>query len=263
MPEWRLSGILARPGEYKYGDVVEVKTAEELKLIARDQPLIPLTMGHPEFGIVKKEDLLGYAKPQWDEDLKVLRMVDGWIKKEHAHKVPSDLRQTLDAGEGVGISAGFEHDNDGNIQTNMFVSHVALLQEDKGVCPLGQCGVSAKMESSGGRTMKFEKRTETGEEVTEEPTEKAVAPQGFTAEQKEELKGLFADFAEVMKPSAGAEQEQPIEPEPEVKKEPEAPIPPVQPEIEIPQSLGTDEGLVRTDEMGNKSMSIKVGKTKE
>jgi hypothetical protein len=41
-------GILARPGKYKYGDKEEIKTAEELKRAAERQPIIALTLGHPE-----------------------------------------------------------------------------------------------------------------------------------------------------------------------------------------------------------------------
>ncbi len=66
MPKAVVKGVLARPGEYKYEDIVEVQTAEELKASVDRQPSIMLTLGHPGDN-PKVSDYIGRVDQTWNE----------------------------------------------------------------------------------------------------------------------------------------------------------------------------------------------------
>lgn len=149
-------GIVAVPGEFSYGDVVEIKDAEELRMAAERQPIIMLTHGHPPDGVPSAKDVIGTLHQRWNDEH---QRVDGefWF---HEEKIPDSIREKIANYEPVGISPGFMIDGiDDGVQRGIVYTHLAVLDEDDPRCPLGQCGVNIRMDSKGTRQVRFDQRT--------------------------------------------------------------------------------------------------------
>jgi hypothetical protein len=163
-------GVVAVPGEYKYGDLVEIKTAEELKDAAERHPIIPLVMGHPIDGFPTAKGTIGTLSQRWDEKTnKVLG--EFWF---HDEKISDKLKMKLEANDPVPISAGYLLDSvdaDGT-QHGMVYTHMAILDGEDPKCPLGICGINVRMESNPTKIVRFEQSSE----LTVQKEEPEVAP---------------------------------------------------------------------------------------
>ena len=215
-------GVVAVPGEYRYGTSIEKKTAEELRAAAERQPIIMLTKGHPADGMPSTSDVIGTVSQKWNEER---QRVEGefWF---HEEKVPDSIRAKIVNNEPVAISPGFMVDEvspDG-VQRGIVYTHMAILTEEDPRCPLGTCGVNVRMDSKDGRShnLRFDQKTE-------------LEPAPKETKAPEEPKKVVAEVTPVEAPKA---QDKPAEQKPEVeipKKEPvKPPETPLVPEVIIP-----------------------------
>lgn len=241
----KVEGVLAKPGPYKHNDQIEYKTAEDLKVIARDQPLIDITLGHPPNRMVEKKYFLGSVKPTWNEEKQAL-IGDFWFKDEHLHKIPPEILEKLKKRYPVGISLAYMFEKEGDILKNMHLNHVALLQNEEGTCPLKDCGVNVRLESEEAN-YRYEQEQTIGEEpkpaekeTVESPADReAEVPKELTADLLREI--IRSEISKALSPPKPAEPEpvveekkeetapepveEPISPEPEPQTEPEHRIP--------------------------------------
>ena len=194
----KMKGTLAVPGEYTKDDETYNKTAEELRQAAFRQPILKLTYGHVD-GDPLPEQQIGTVSQKWCESTQKV-LGEFWF---HEEKIPEVLRQRIDNGESLEISADYDADVDeeGN-QSGFNYTHVAVLDGENPVCPIDKCGV-------------FRRKT-------------------FT----EQLDDLAPP-----EPKAEKEEEAPPEPEPApdevVEEEPEQPKPVEEPAEQKPEE--TDE----------------------
>lgn len=230
-------GILATPGKYRYGEITEEKTAEELKSAVDRQPTIMLTMGHPTSGFPSATDFIGTVTQKWDaENHRVLG--DFWFYEESKSKIPQKVLHKIVNNEPVPISAGFAVDEvvDG-IQKGLVYTHVAILGEENPACPLDQCGINVRQESSDLPNIRLEEQRELkeadAEESIEEVEDEISEPEGLTVDELqseiEELKQQLTEIQNKDQTSAvqepeleeseeSQEQEDLQEPEPEPKR---------------------------------------------
>lgn len=214
-------GILARPGEYRFGDIVEVKTAEELKAAVERQPILTLTLGHPAGGIPKKSDYIGTVAQKWNEEK---QRVDGdfWFYDEY---IPDAVRKKIVNLEPVSISAGYTVDSvEDGLQRGILYSHIAVLDGENPKCPLDKCGVNVRMESDSDLRYEKEQEIDEPEESVPEAKEavKTVPPSvTFTGEQ-------FAEFLEAIRS---------LTPSPPAVVEAEVVEPPVEEPEAIPEAI--------------------------
>lgn len=210
-------GVVAVPGEFKYGEVTEIKTAEELKLAAERQPIIMLTRGHPIDGIPSAKDVIGTVSQKWDE--KTQRVLgEFWF---HDDKIPENIRKKLEAYEPIAISGGILIDDvkDG-VQEGIIYTHMAVLDGEDPKCPLGTCGINIRTESNPNQKVRFEQKTE-----LVNPKEPEVAPavksEPDVVEEKTEIEIPKTEVSAVHKPEV--EVKEPVKEE--VKLVPEVVIP--------------------------------------
>ncbi len=206
-------GIVAVPGEYRYGDVIEIKTAEELRAAAERQPIIMLTRGHPLDGVPSAKDVIGTVSQKWNEEL---GKVTGefWF---HDEKIPESIRAKIVNNEPVAISPGFMVDGiENNVQTGIVYTHLAVLEEEDPRCPLGACGVNVRFDKKDGtvRSLRLDQKT------TLEAVPRPTPEEPKIAEQKPV-------------PEAPPKTEAPAEQKPEVVTKPEV-IPVKEPVKEVP-----------------------------
>ena len=255
-------GVLAVPGEYRYGDRVEIKTAEELKKVANMLPIIPLTLGHPKNpGLIFESDFIGTVHPKWDEEKQAL-VGEFWFYEE---KIPEEIKQKIVNEEPLPISAGFTVETvENGVQKGILFHHVAVLQNENPVCPLDTCGVNIRLESSSQqeevKTMYYEQKSELGEKQQEKPAEeqqKQEQPAAITAEintlksEIGELKQLLSQLAEkisgpVAKDSKDEQpvktaEEKPQKEQPSATAQEEA-APVAEPEVAIPRPAKESKG---------------------
>ena len=217
----KMSGTLAVPGEFTYGDVTEIKTAEELKDAAFRHPIVTVTYGHTMDGLMPPANMqIGTISQKWsEEEQKVLGEM--WL---HEEKIPEKLRQKIDNGEAIPISAGIMLDSidDGGIQRGITYTHIAIIDGEDPKCPLGVCGMNVRLESD--RLVRLEKTTEIpppepkAEKEEEAPPESEPTPDEVVEEEPEQPK---PEEPAEQKPEETDEQE----PEEEVKLVPEVIIP--------------------------------------
>ena len=210
----KMRGTLAVAGEHTKNDETYFKTAEELKQAAFRQPILKLTYGHVE-GDPTPEQQIGTVSQKWcEQEQKVLG--EFWF---HEEKIPEVLRQKLDNGERIPISADYEAyiDEEGN-QSGFNYTHVAVLDSENPVCPLDTCGV-------------FERRVFSEQLDDLEPQaekEPEVAPVEAEAPVPD-VEPVVEAEPEEPKTEAPVEQkpEEPVEqaPKEEVRLEPEVVIP--------------------------------------
>ena len=209
----KMRGTIAVPGEHTKDGETYTKIAEELKEAAFRQPILKLTYGHVE-GDPSPEQQIGTVSQKWCEKTQKV-LGEFWFNDKN---IPEVLRQKLDNGENIPISADYEADVDeeGN-QSGFNYTHVAVLDGESPVCPIEKCGVFARkafMEQLDDLTPpepKAEKEPEVAPPVEVEPVTTEETP-----------------IAEEPKPETPVEQkpEEPSEQAPEeVRVEPEVVIP--------------------------------------
>jgi len=246
-------GILARPGKYRYGDHEEVKTAEELRAAAERQPIIVLTRGHPPNGIPTADRYMGTVSQKWSDRENAV-IGDFWFYEEYT---PPYIREKIVNEEPVPISAGFTLEKvENGVQKGILYTHVAVLDGENPVCPLGQCGVNVPVRAEAEEAniiMRYEQQTQLGEAQQpaegEKPSEAEETPATTTIPTAEldalraeitalkemlaEMKGPAAEKAEDETQSQKAEQ---AEAQSKAPIEPETVIPrPVEPPAEKPK----------------------------
>ena len=237
MAEIKKKGILAVPGEYKFGDNTEIKTAEELKLAAQRQPILTLTLGHPAGHIPKASDYIGTVSQKWNEEK---QRVDGdfWFYDEH---IPQHIRERIVNNTPVKISAGYTVDSvEEGIQKGILYSHIAIVEGGDPKCPLDKCGVNVRMESNSELRYEQEqdidepKEPEVKETVTTAPTSIT-----FTDEQfKQLLDTIRPETPAVQKPEVIQEVTEEVLVEPST---PPLPEPRMEPEKVIPRGTAPSE----------------------
>jgi hypothetical protein len=226
-------GIIARPGEYRFGDITEIKTAEELKAAVERQPILYLTLGHPEGGLPRMSDFIGTVTQKWNEEK---NRVDGdfWFYDEY---VPENIKDKIVNNQPVSISAGYTVDSvEDRVQKGILYSHIAVLDGENPKCPLDKCGVNVRMESSD--PLRYEQESPISDppaptpeiQEKEEPTPERDT--GFNEAQLAQLRDLISELV----PAPPAEQKPEVEsvevPEPEPVQPPEEPK--VEPEKVVP-----------------------------
>ena len=227
----KMRGVLAAPGEYKYGDTVEVKTAQELKDAAMRFPIVPLSYGHTLDNLQPTASTqIGTVSQKWSEDQQKV-LGEFWLFEE---KIPEKLRTKIDNGEPIPISAGIMLDavDEDGTQRGISYTHVAVLEGEDPKCPLDTCGIHMRVESD--RLSRLEQSTDIPppepaaekEENEESPPVKPNLVDGGYTSKEVELE------AEEPKPEAPVEQKPEEEPseqtqvrEEEVRLEPEVVIP--------------------------------------
>jgi hypothetical protein len=265
-----IRGIIARPGPYTYAWGIEHKTAEELKRAIAMTPTIPITLGHPINGVIKRSDFIGRVKPTWNDEEDA---VEGefWPYREHWHKVPKEIRENIVNGEIWKISASFnaEKVND-DIQKDVYMDHVAILQKgDDPVCPLDKCGINVRQESQSatGTKIYYEQTSEIGgegimndtepkEETQKQEDDQSVQKPDDRDKKIEVLTGQVEELTLMMKDLAATNKEL-SEQKPEATEEEKEPVtaqtvevPAPVPETVFPVGSAADESL-KHDEDGN------------
>lgn len=213
-------GIVAVPGEFKYGDLIEIKTAEELKDAAERHPIIPLTYRHPIDIYPKASETIGTLSQKWDEEN---QRVNGefWFYDE---RTPEDIKMKLANNEPIPISGGILIDDiEDGIQKGIVYTHMAILGDrDDPKCPLGTCGVNVRMEADSKLNVRHEQSTEIeAPEEEAEPVKEEVPEPDEVKEPEPEPEEPKTDEPAEQKPEAEVEPE-PVE---EVKLVPEVVIP--------------------------------------
>ena len=198
----KMRGVLAAPGEYKYGDTVEVKTAQELKDAAMRFPIVPLSYGHTLDNLQPTASTqIGTVSQKWSEEQQRV-LGEFWLFEE---KIPEKLRTKIDNGEPIPISAGIMLDavDEDGTQRGISYTHVAVLEGEDPKCPLDTCGIHMRVESD--RLSRLEQSTD-------------IPPPEPAAEREEEH-----EVAQVEAPPVEKEEPAPEEPKPEapVEQKPE------------------------------------------
>lgn len=240
----KMRGVVAAPGEYKYGETIEIKTEEELKKDAQKRPFVPLTYGHvqPVYDedsgtwVIDPELIIGSVYRKWSKrDNRVNAKVNF-----HEEKTPEVLKQKIDNGEKIPISAGIFLDSvdDDKIQRGIETTHIAVLEGEDPTCPLDVCGFDIR-EESGGRIRRLEQQTD----LEAPPAEKETEASPEETEEAPTETEKVSDIKEVKtEPTADPEQPKPEEvPEAEISpevsdEEPEVEETPLVPETVIPAS---------------------------
>ena len=253
MPKIVRKGILARPGEYKYGDVTEVKTAEELKAAVERQPSFMITLGHPTDS-ASAGDYLGRVDQYWNES----GHVDGTFSfyEEYFDRIPESLQDKIVNYEPLPISAGFSVEEVvDREQRGILYDHVALLRGDvTPICPLDKCGINlTRRESNELSNKRYEQKTEITENTTNTTTvpvaelvpEESSEPDSIASLKAEivELRGEIKTLTEQITTEPVREPEEVVE---QQTAEPELPEP--EPELIIPSGATNTSGMTLTDE---------------
>lgn len=246
-------GVVAVPGRFMYGDAEEIKTPKELQEVAKRQPSVWLTVGHPETVFPKTTDYVGKVFLRWDSDKLALAGEFSFYED----KLPPEMLNKLKSGETVGVSPGMLVDEilEDGTQKGMNWTHVAILDREDPRCPLGTCGVNVRMDTDLPEKPKNYRWDKTSElKSDEKPVEdkpevvkETPAEEGFNPAQMEQLKGIVSEM--VPKPSEPVNKDVEVT---EVKQEPEpvqadVPEPEPVPEVLIPAAASSNEsdGLPR------------------
>ena len=205
----KMRGVVAAPGEYKYGDTVEVKTEEELKRDVKERPFVPLTYGHVQ--PIYNED-----SGTWDidDDLIIGSVYRRWSNRDkrvnakvnfYEEKTPAVLKKKIDNGEKIPISAGIFLDSvdENHIQRGIETTHIAVLEGESPTCPLERCGLDIR-EEGGGRVRRLEQQT-------------ALEPSAPKAAEKEEEEVPLEPAEAVSEPPKP--EEAPVEQTPQVESD--------------------------------------------
>ena len=226
-------GVLAVPGEYKFGDKTEIKTAYELKMAAQRQPMLYLTFGHPpDARKLELSDYIGRVHQKWNEEAK---RVDATFEFFHEH-IPDEVRVKIENKEPLALSTAYTLDSLAeNMQKGILYDHVAILKDGEDPkCPLDQCGVNVRMERDS--QIRYEQASELpdpeAESVEQKEEPKPMEDTGFNPTQLGQIRDLISELMPA--PPVVEETEEVKEPVPEAIPEPEPQEAKVEPEVVIP-----------------------------
>lgn len=245
MPKVTRTGILARPGTYKYRNesgvmVEEIKTAAELKAAAERHPSIDLILGHPQDieDDPELKDYLGRVDQKWNADMQQVDAVFSFYD-EHFDKIPDGLRKRIINHEPLSISNGIDIDemNDG-VQEGIMYKHVALLREGVNpTCPLEDCGINIRRESGKMTKRRYEQETQFTEDSDEDNTDATLVEPGKVVETTDAVPDEKINELPSPPTTEEREPEKKVESEP-VEDQVEEPLP--EPELDgVPAGVPT------------------------
>lgn len=133
---------------------------------------VPLILNHPPLiteektgkkvpAPIQEKDVLGTISYKYDR--KIAKLVgEAYYYDECFHRLPKHLQDKVYRHENMPISQGFGFTlKDEHILTDMLSHHLAVLTDEKPLCPLDRCGVNVRMESDSTMTnFRYEQRTE-------------------------------------------------------------------------------------------------------
>ena len=221
--------VIANSDPYTDGTV---RPPEELQAAVRRVRTVPLTIGHPPQDAkgIPEEYLIGKAEYQYDAD-NALKLGNLSFYNEYWDRLPKELQDNVVNHTNLPISPGYEFEwgEEPNIITKMVDTHLAVLVDEKPLCPLNTCGVNVRMESNSG--YRYEQRTE-AENPDKEPTEETVP----VSDLEKWFEKKWAETMEANKP-----KEEPVVVEHEAKKEAETPPPQEKETVRVPDSVPARE----------------------
>ena len=224
--------VIANSDPYTDGTV---RPPEELQAAVRRVRTVPLTLGHPPKDAkgIPEEYLIGKAEYQYDAD-NTRKLGNLSFYTEYWDRLPKELQDNVVNHEDIPISPGFEFEwgEEQNVITKMVDDHLAVLVDEKPLCPLDKCGVNVRMESNSG--YRYEQRTEaTNPDAPEEPKKDTITL------TKEELASIVT---QAVKDGVAQtrEQEKPVVVEHEVETA-ETPLAEVQVPVRVPDPVPARE----------------------
>jgi len=212
-----------------------IRPPEELAAAVKRRRHVPLTLGHPPTingtpGPIPEHLLLGDVEYQYNDEGKV-QIGNLTFFDEYLSRLPEHVRAKVVNLEPIPVSQGYEHGwRDERTLVDIVPHHLAVLLDEKPLCPLNICGVNVRQES--GLSYRYEQRAEATEEtltMAEEPTPDPI----------EGLRKEFADLKlfieDALKPKE--QTEAPVAVEREEQKEAEPPPPPEQAPVRAPDPV--------------------------
>ena len=226
--------VIANSDPYTDGTV---RPPEELQAAVRRVRTVPLTIGHPPQDAkgIPEEYLLGKAEYQYDAD-NALKLGNLSFYTEYWDRLPKELQDNVVNHTNLPISPGYEFEwgEEPNVITKMVDTHLAVLVDEKPLCPLNTCGVNVRMESNSG--YRYEQRTE-AENPDKEP-KKEIAPFDPSGLEKMlgEMQEAISDISKRLE-----EKEKPVVVEHEAKKEAETSPPQEKETVREPEPVPARE----------------------
>lgn len=231
-----------------------VRPPEELEAAVKRRREVPLTLGHPPRNVrgIPEEYLLGKVEFTYDAEGQ-RKFGDTTFYTEYWDRIPKRLQEMIENDSPLPISEGFTNKwRDENTIINIVPDHVALLVDERPLCPLSMCGVNVRMESDS-NNYRYEQRTEASEDKAELAKRDPVDE---VREDIQELRKEFREFIESQRPKQEATTEQPAtapvvveheEPQ-NMQAEPQAPRKsrtPPEPVREVPASVPNESKFER------------------
>lgn len=253
--------VIANSDPYTDGTI---RPPEELEAAVKRRREVPLTLGHPprDSRGIPEHLLLGKVEYLYDKEGQ-RQLGDTTFFNEYWSRLPKELQDRIINLESVPISPGFNFEWKGDKTIiNMVPDHLAVLIDEKPLCPLDTCGVNVRMES--GSNYRYEQRTESTEDDMKmsKPVEKTE-----TQQLRDEIRELRELFIESMKP-----KEEPVVVEHEAEKIAETPpqkepepvrAPAPEPVRETPASVPVSDDFERDPVTGGIVFSGKHGRSKK
>lgn len=202
--------VVANSDPYTDGTV---RPPEELQAAVRRISTVPLTLGHPPMDRlgIPPDQLLGKAEYQYNaEGKRMLAKVSYY--DEYFDRLSKELQAKVVNHQNMPLSPGFgfEWGDEPQTLTNIVPAHLAVLTDEKPLCPLNKCGVNVRMESNSG--FRMEQRTDAKD---------LDAKDGSPKEEKTEIQMLRDELAEVkdlLRESLAPKKEEPVVVAHEVEK---------------------------------------------
>jgi hypothetical protein len=216
--------VAAHTGPYPDGTI---RPIEELEAAVKRRRHVPLTLGHPPSingvpGPIPEHLLLGDVEYQIDRE-RGIEIANTTFFDEYFDRLPEHIRQKVVNLEPVPISQGFEHGwREPNVLSDIMPHHLAVLLDEKPLCPLDKCGVEVAVRAESGLQFRYEQRAEATEEALDMSEQPKPDPIEGIRKEIAELRELFI---ESLKPKEQPAQEAPVAVarEEPVKQEAEAP----------------------------------------
>jgi hypothetical protein len=233
-----------------------IRPPEELEAAVKRRRHIPLTLGHPPSingvpGPIPEHLILGDVELQYDatggRQLATTTFFDEYIERLPEHiraKVVNDLP--------FPISQGFEHSwRDEHTLIDIVPHHMAVLLDERPLCPLDTCGVNVRQET--GLSYRYEQRAEATEEALDMSEQPKPDPIEGLRKEIADLKELFIESLKPKEQPAQApvvvEHEEPVKQEAEPpERPPQVPVraPVGEPVRSVPASVpSAGDGLER------------------
>ena len=193
-----------------------VRPPEELQAAVRRVSTVPLTLGHPPMDRlgIPPDQLLGKVDYHYNaEGKRILGKVSYY--DEYWDRLPKELQKRVANHQNMPLSPGFgfEWGDEPQTVTNMVPHHLAVLTDEKPLCPLNKCGVNVRMESNSG--FRMEQRTDAKD---------LDAKDGSPKEEKTEIQMLrdeVAELKDLLRESLIPKKEEPVVVDHEVEKQAE------------------------------------------